>query len=185
MARDTTLVASEVQSRRFIKSEVCYEAHETAVIDAGASVGMGSKIWHFCHITSRAEIGVNCILGQNVYIGDCEIGHGVKIQNNVSVYSGVTVEDDVFIGPSAVFTNVINPRAFIERKDEFLPTLVKKGATIGANATILCGVTLGKYCLVGAGSVVVSDVPDYAVVVGNPAKIIKYTNREACLCQQL
>jgi UDP-2-acetamido-3-amino-2,3-dideoxy-glucuronate N-acetyltransferase len=144
--------------------------HHTAVIDAGATIGQGTKIWHFCHIMPAAVIGSHCNIGQNVFIDNqAQVGNGVKIQNNVSVYNGVVLEDDVFVGPSAVFTNVINPRSFIERKTEFRPTLVQKGASIGANATIICGVTIGSYALIGAGAVVTRDVPPYALVTGNPA----------------
>ncbi len=145
--------------------------HPTAVIDAGARIGTGTKLWHFCHISSRSVLGNNCVVGQNVFVdNEVVIGNGVKIQNNVSVYKGVTIEDDVFLGPSMVFTNVINPRSFIERKQEFKPTLVRKGASIGANATIICGCIIGSYALIGAGSVVTHTVADYALVVGNPAR---------------
>ncbi len=148
-----------------------YFVHPTSVIDEGCRIGNNTKIWHFCHISDNAVIGDNCILGQNVFIGKhVVIGNGVKIQNNVSVYTGVTIEDDVFLGPSMVFTNVINPRSFIERKTEFKPTLIKKGCTIGANATILCGITIGEYALIGAGSVVTNDVKSFALMVGNPAR---------------
>jgi len=148
-----------------------YFVHESSFVDDNVIIGKGTKIWHFCHILKNTRIGENCVLGQNVMAGpDVIIGHNCKIQNNVSIYKGVTLEDDVFCGPSCVFTNVINPRAFIERKDEFKQTLVKKGATIGANATIVCGNTIGKYALVGAGAVVTHNVPDYALVVGVPAK---------------
>lgn len=150
---------------------------ETAVIDAGVTVGAKSKIWHFSHVLPRAVIGERCILGQNVQIGaDVRVGNGCKIQNNVSVYTGVTLEDDVFCGPSMVFTNVLTPRAHVERKDEFAPTLVKHGATIGANATIVCGVTVGEYAMVGAGAVVTKDVAPYALVVGNPARRIGWVS---------
>lgn len=153
--------------------------HQTAIIDDGVVVGKGTKIWHFSHILKNSKIGENCIIGQNVMVGpDVTIGNRCKIQNNVSIYKGVTLEDEVFCGPSCVFTNVYNPRAFIERKQEFMPTLVKRGATIGANATIVCGVTIGKYAMVGAGAVVKEDVPDYAIVVGVPAKQIGW----ACRC---
>lgn len=145
--------------------------HKTAIIDEGAQIGSGTKIWHFCHVLPGSRIGKNCTIGQNCVIGpDVTIGDNCKIQNNVSVYKGVTLEDDVFVGPSAVFTNVNNPRAAISRIDEIRPTLVKKGATIGANATILCGVTIGKYAFVGAGAVVTKNVLGNALVVGNPAR---------------
>lgn len=147
--------------------------HPTAIIDDGARIGEGSRIWHFCHVSAGARIGECCALGQNVYVANrVVIGNGVKIQNNVSVYDSVTLEDDVFCGPSMVFTNVFNPRAFIERKDEYRDTLVKKGASLGANCTIVCGVTIGRYAFVGAGAVVTRDVPDYALLVGNPASQI-------------
>jgi UDP-2-acetamido-3-amino-2,3-dideoxy-glucuronate N-acetyltransferase len=146
--------------------------HESSYVDEGAEIGKDTKIWHFCHIMAGAKIGKKCSIGQNVNIGSrAVIGNGVKIQNNVSVYDDVIIEDDVFCGPSCVFTNVINPRAFIERKHEYRKTVVKKGASIGANATIVCGVTIGEYALVGAGSVVTRDVPAYALVYGNPAKV--------------
>lgn len=149
-----------------------YFAHETACIDEGADIGQGSKVWHFCHIMQDARIGEKCNIGQNVFIADGVIlGNNVKVQNNVSLYTGVTCEDDVFLGPSMVFTNVINPRAFIERKDEYRSTLIKKGASIGANATVVCGTTIGSYALVGAGSLVSRDVPDYGLVYGIPAKL--------------
>ena len=148
-----------------------YFSHPTAVMDEGSTIGKNTKIWHFCHVMSSAVIGENCVLGQNVFIGSkVSIGKGVKIQNNVSVYEGVKLEDEVFVGPSVVFTNVINPRAGIERKDEFKSTLVGKGASIGANSTLICGVTVGRYALIGAGSVVTKEVPDFAMVYGNPAK---------------
>jgi len=155
-----------------------YFQHESAIVEPGAEVGEGSKIWHFSHILKGSKIGRGCTIGQNVVIGpDVEVGDGCKIQNNVSVYKGVTLEDNVFCGPSMVFTNVINPRAEISRKDEFLPTRVKKGATIGANATIVCGVTLGDYCFIGAGAVVTADVPAYALAVGNPAKQVGWVSK--------
>lgn len=151
--------------------ETSFFAHETAVIDAGCQIGEGTKIWHFSHIMSNCSIGQQCSIGQNVVISpEVRIGNRVKIQNNVSVYTGVICEDDVFLGPSAVFTNVINPRSAIIRKDEYKPTLVQKGATIGANATIICGITIGKYAFIGAGAVVTKNIPDYALVVGNPAR---------------
>lgn len=150
-----------------------YFIHPSAVVDEGCEIGAGTKVWHFSHLMAACRIGCNCILGQNVYVdGDVEIGNGCKIQNNVSVYRSVTLEDRVFCGPSVVFTNVINPRAFIERKEEFRPTLVRTGATLGANATIVCGITVGAYALVGAGSVVTRDVPDYALVLGVPARLV-------------
>ena len=147
-----------------------YYVHPSAIVDPGAKIGKGTKIWHFCHIGSEAVIGERCSLGQNVYVGKAKIGNGVKIQNNVSVYDEVEIEDDVFCGPSMVFTNVYNPRAAIPRKDQYRKTLVKKGATIGANATIVCGVTLGEYCFIGAGAVLNRDVKPYALMVGVPAK---------------
>ena len=156
-----------------------YQAHPTAIIDEGAAVGKGTKIWHFSHIMSGAVTGENCTIGQNVFVAsDVILGNNVKVQNNVSVYTGVVCEDDVFLGPSCVFTNVINPRSFISRKEEFRKTLVKKGATIGANATIICGVTIGEYAMIGAGAVVTKDVPDYALIVGNPGKQIGWVDRE-------
>lgn len=145
--------------------------HESSYVDEPCSIGAGTHIWHFCHVMPESRIGRNCNIGQNVVISPrCEVGDNVKIQNNVSVYTGVVLEDDVFCGPSMVFTNVINPRSHVERKDEYKTTLVRKGATIGANATIVCGVTLGQYCFIGAGSVVTRDVPDYALVFGSPAR---------------
>jgi len=147
-----------------------YYAHETAIIDEGARIGEGSKIWHFCHVMGSAEMGKDCILGQNVFVGNkVKLGSNVKVQNNVSLYEGVICEDDVFCGPSMVFTNVINPRSAVERKTEFKPTLVRKGASIGANATIVCGTTLGEYCFIGAGAVITKDVKPFALMVGVPA----------------
>ena len=144
--------------------------HPTAVIDPDCQIGDGTKIWHFSHLMSHCKIGKNCNLGQNVFVAEgVTIGDHVKVQNNVSIYAGVEVEDDVFLGPSMVFTNVLNPRSFIERKSEFKKTLVRKGATIGANATIVCGNSIGRYALVGAGAVITKPVPDYALMVGNPA----------------
>lgn len=145
--------------------------HPSAIIDPGAQIGAGTRVWHFCHLMPGSKVGENCILGQNVFIdNNAVVGNGVKIQNNVSVYNGVQIEDDAFIGPSVVFTNVINPRSFIERKNEFRPTLVKKGASIGANATILCGVTIGAYAMIGAGAMITASVPDHALFLGNPAR---------------
>lgn len=152
-------------------------SHPTAVIDEGAAIGRGTKIWHFTHVMPRAVIGDHCNIGQNVFIDNgVTIGNKVKIQNNVSVYSGVVCEDGVFLGPSMVFTNVINPRGFIERKSEFKKTLVKKGATIGANATIVCGNTIGEYALIGAGAVITKPVASYALVAGNPATQIGWVS---------
>ena len=156
-----------------------YFVHESAVVDQPSQIGPGSKIWHFSHILKDCRIGEDCNIGQNVVIGPkVAIGRGCKIQNNVSVYPGVTLEDNVFCGPSMVFTNVHNPRAFIRRMDEVRPTLVKTGASIGANATIVCGTTIGRYAFVGAGAVVTRDIPDYALVVGNPARPIGWM----CTC---
>jgi len=156
-----------------------YQCHKTSLIDEGCEIGKGTKIWHFSHVMSGCSIGDNCNIGQNVVVSPkVRIGKGVKIQNNVSVYTGVICEDDVFIGPSVVFTNVINPRAFIERKDEFRTTLVKQGASLGANSTIVCGVTIGEYAMIGAGAVVTKDVEPYALVVGNPARMIGYVDKE-------
>jgi UDP-2-acetamido-3-amino-2,3-dideoxy-glucuronate N-acetyltransferase len=149
-----------------------YFVHESSYIDEGVEIGAGTKIWHFCHVMPRARIGERCNIGQNVLVAsDVTLGNNVKIQNNVSLYTGVVVEDDAFLGPSMVFTNVVNPRSHINRKNEYKKTLVKKGASIGANATIVCGVTLGRYCFVGAGAVVTRDVPDYALVYGSPARL--------------
>ncbi len=147
-----------------------YFAHQTAVIDEDCKIGNGTKIWHFSHIMSGSQIGENCNIGQNVVISpQVTLGKNCKVQNNVSVYTGVECEDDVFLGPSCVFTNVINPRSAIARKDEYKSTIIKQGATIGANATIVCGHTLGKYCLIGAGAVIRQDVKDYECWIGNPA----------------
>lgn len=151
--------------------ELTYFAHQSAYIDAGSVIGEGTKIWHFSHIMSNSIIGRNCNIGQNVVVSSKVIlGDNVKVQNNVSIYEGVICEDDVFIGPSVVLTNVINPRSAVNRKEEFKTTLIKKGTSIGANATIVCGNTLGKYCFIGAGAVVVKDVPDHAIIVGNPGR---------------
>lgn len=149
-----------------------YYTHPSSVIDPGVEIGKGTKIWHFCHVMSDSVIGDNCNLGQNVFVaGGVKIGNNVKIQNNVSVYTGVILEDDVFLGPSMVFTNVINPRSHIIRQDKYEQTLVKQGATIGANATIVCGITLGEYSFIGAGAVVTRDIPAYGLVYGNPARL--------------
>ncbi len=148
-----------------------YFSHETAVIDEGCEIGAGTKIWHFSHIMPRCIIGENCNIGQNVVISpEVVLGKNVKVQNNVSIYTGVICEDDVFLGPSMVFTNVINPRSAINRKNEYARTVVKKGASIGANATIVCGHDIGQFAFIGAGAVVTKNVPDYALVMGNPAK---------------
>lgn len=153
--------------------------HPSAVVDDGVVLGDGTRIWHFVHVSAGARVGERCVFGQNVFIGrNVRVGNGVKIQNNVAVYEGVEIEDDVFLGPSCVFTNVINPRAFVERKSEFRPTRVGRGATVGANATILCGYDLGEYCLVGAGSVVPRGARAYELVVGNPARHLGWV----CAC---
>jgi UDP-2-acetamido-3-amino-2,3-dideoxy-glucuronate N-acetyltransferase len=155
-----------------------YYCHETAVVDDGVTIGEGTKVWHFAHILGGTKIGERCVISQNVMIGPkVTVGNGCKIQNNVSLYEGVTLEDDVFCGPSMVFTNVLLPRAFVNRREEFLPTLIKKGASIGANATIVCGNTVGSYAMVGAGAVVTRDVEDYALVLGAPAKRVGWVSR--------
>jgi UDP-2-acetamido-3-amino-2,3-dideoxy-glucuronate N-acetyltransferase len=155
-----------------------YYAHETAVIDDGVAIGAGSKIWHFAHILSGSKLGERCVVSQNVMIGPkVAVGSGCKIQNNVSLYEGVTLEDDVFCGPSMVFTNVLFPRAHVNRRDEFLPTLVRQGASIGANATIICGITVGRYAMIAAGAVVTRDVPDFALMVGAPARRVGWVSR--------
>jgi UDP-2-acetamido-3-amino-2,3-dideoxy-glucuronate N-acetyltransferase len=149
-----------------------YFAHASAAIDEPCQIGNGTKIWHFSHVMKDSRIGERCNIGQNVVISPgCTVGNNVKIQNNVSIYTGVELEDDVFCGPSMVFTNVVNPRSHIERKTEYKRTLVKRGSSIGANSTIVCGVTLGQYCFIGAGAVVTRDVPDYALVYGNPSRL--------------
>lgn len=154
-----------------MKSDQSFYAHPTAVIDEGCQIGQGTKIWHFSHIMPNCKIGENCNIGQNVVISqDVVLGNNVKVQNNVSIYTGVICEDDVFLGPSMVFTNVINPRSAVNRKSQYAKTVVKKGASIGANATIVCGHDIGKYAFIGAGAVVTKNVPDYALVVGNPAR---------------
>jgi UDP-2-acetamido-3-amino-2,3-dideoxy-glucuronate N-acetyltransferase len=154
-----------------MSDSIKYFVHESAYIDEGGEIGAGTKIWHFCHLMSNCKIGNNCSLGQNVVVGaNVRLGKNVKVQNNVSIYEGVICEDDVFLGPSMVFTNVINPRSAIVRKHEYKQTLVKKGASIGANATIVCGHTIGEFAFIGAGAVVTKDVAAYALIVGNPGK---------------
>ena len=155
--------------------------HETACVDPGASVGKGTKIWHFSHIMSGARIGARCNIGQNVFVGNVELGTGVKLQNNVSVYDGVILEDDVFVGPSAVFTNVRTPRAHVVRRGEYTTTRVRRGVTIGANATVVCGVTVNEYAFVGAGAVVTTDVPAHRLVLGAPARPAAW----ACRCGEI
>lgn len=158
-----------------------YFVHESSFIDQPCLIGEGTKIWHFSHIMKNAVVGKNCNIGQNVLVGsEVILGNNVKVQNNVSIYTGVICEDDVFLGPSMVFTNVINPRSFIERKEEYKQTLIKRGASVGANATIVCGCTIGRYALVGAGSVVTKDTPDFALVYGVPAKQMGWV----CKCSQ-
>lgn len=153
--------------------------NQTSVVEDGATIGEGTKVWHFCHIDKNAKIGQDCVLGQNVYVGEgVVIGNGVKIQNNVSIYSGVTLADWVFVGPSVVFTNIKTPRSEFPRKGAYLPTVVERGVSIGANSTIICGVTLVHHTMVGAGSVVTKSTPAYSVVIGNPAKTVGY----ACFC---
>lgn len=156
-----------------------YFVHESAFVDQGARIGKGTKIWHFCHVMPGAEIGERCSLGQNVVVmPGTKIGNNVKIQNNVSIYEGVTLEDDVFCGPSCVFTNVLHPRSHVSRKAEYAPTLVRRGVAIGANATIVCGTTIGEFAFIGAGAVVTADVPSFALMVGVPAKRVGW----ACQC---
>ncbi len=172
-----------------------YYVHESAIIDKGATIGSGTKIWHFCHIMSDSVIGTKCNLGQNVFVASgVKLGNNVKVQNNVSIYTGVICEDDVFLGPSMVFTNVINPRSAVNRRNQYSQTIVRKGASIGANATIVCGNDIGKFAFVGAGSVVTKSVPDYALVVGNPAKQIgwiseyghrlKFNDKGIAICEE-
>ncbi len=180
-ARANSAPERKALTEREIRGVVIHKTasiHPTACIDEPVEIGAGARIWHFCHVLAGSRIGRDCVIGQNVMIGpDVEIGDRCKIQNNVSVYPGVTLEDGVFCGPSCVFTNVINPRAEIERKDEFRPTVVRRGATIGANATIVCGVTLGAWCLIGAGAVIVRDVPAFALMAGVPARRIGWVSR--------
>ena len=178
-AAENSLLKKKTEEVKPVGLKEKYFVHETACIDEGVSIGEGTKIWHFSHILKNSKIGKDCIIGQNVAIGpDVVIGNRCKIQNNVSIYKGVILEDEIFCGPSCVFTNVYNPRSFIERKTEFRPTLVKRGATIGANATVICGVTIGSYSFIGAGAVVNKDVPDYALVAGVSAKQIGWV----CKC---
>ena len=152
--------------------------HPTAAIDDGVEIGAGTRVWHFAHLLSGTAVGRNCVIGQNVMIGpDVIVGNDCKIQNNVALYKGVTLEDDVFCGPSCVFTNVLRPRAFVNRRDEFSPTLVRRGATIGANATVVCGVTIGRYAMIGAGAVVTRDVPDHGLAIGTPARLVGWVSR--------
>ena len=153
-------------------------AHESAVIDDGCTIGAGTKIWHFSHLMTGCILGANCNVGQNVVISPkVTLGNNVKVQNNVSIYTGVTCEDDVFLGPSMVFTNVVNPRSAVNRRDDYLKTTVKKGVSIGANATIVCGNDLGEYCFIGAGTVITKEVPAYALMVGNPGKQIGWMSK--------
>jgi UDP-2-acetamido-3-amino-2,3-dideoxy-glucuronate N-acetyltransferase len=155
-----------------------FQSHQSAIVDKGAKIGSGTSIWHFVHICGGAEIGQNCSLGQNVFVGNrVTIGNNVKIQNNVSIYDNVHIDDDVFCGPSMVFTNVYNPRSFIDRKNEYRDTLIEKGATLGANCTIVCGVIIGKYSLIGAGAVINKNVPAFALMVGVPAKQIGWVSK--------
>jgi UDP-2-acetamido-3-amino-2,3-dideoxy-glucuronate N-acetyltransferase len=164
--------ATSSVSLAIMKNSSPYYIHPSAIVDEGASIGRDTKIWHFCHVMSGSVIGNGCSLGQNVFTANkVTLGNNVKVQNNVSIYEGVICEDDVFLGPSMVFTNVINPRSHVSRKEEYKLTLVKKGASIGANATIVCGVTIGEYAFIGAGAVVTKDVPDYGLIVGNPGRL--------------
>lgn len=173
------LITSESTELTSPSEEGAWRCHPSAFVDEGCTIGDGTTVWHFSHIMKDCVIGEGCNIGQNVVVSPgVKLGRGCKIQNNVSVYTGVECEDDVFLGPSMVFTNVINPRAFISRKDEFRRTLLKKGCSVGANATIVCGHTLGEYCLIGAGSVVTKDVPAYALMVGNPARQIGWVDKE-------
>lgn len=162
-----------------------YQAHPTAIIDDGAVIGDDTRIWHFCHISNGSVIGAKCSFGQNCFVApEVTIGNNCKVQNNVSLYTGVIVEDDVFLGPSCVLTNVINPRSAVSRKHEYKTTRIRQGATIGANATIVCGVTIGRYAFIGAGAVVTKDVPDYALMVGVPAQQMGYMDRQGNRCEE-
>lgn len=161
-----------------------YYAHPTAVIDDGAVIGAGTKIWHFAHISSEAKIGERCIFGQNTFVADgVVIGSNVKVQNNVAIYAGTTIEDDVFLGPSCVLTNVTNPRSQINRHSLYEKTIIRRGATIGANATIVCGITLGRYCFIAAGAVVTRDIPDYALIQGVPGRQVGWMSRHGHVLQ--
>ena len=163
---------------RIIMSNANLKIHPSAAVDEGAVIGEGTAIWHFSHICSGAVIGKNCSLGQNVLVADCaSLGNNVKVQNNVAIYGGITVEDDVFLGPSCVLTNVTNPRSQVSRQSLYEKTFIKRGSSIGANATIVCGITLGRYSFVGAGAVVTKDIPDYGLVLGNPGKLSGYMSR--------
>jgi UDP-2-acetamido-3-amino-2,3-dideoxy-glucuronate N-acetyltransferase len=154
-----------------------YYSHPSAIVDEGAVIGAGTKIWHFCHVSGNSRIGKGCVLGQNVYVGKATLGDNVRVQNNVSIYDGVELDDHVFCGPSMVFTNVINPRSEVSRKHEYQPTRVKRGATLGANSTIVCGATIGEYAFIAAGAVIRGDVPAYALMTGVPAR------RKAWMCK--
>lgn len=178
LSNDCKLLSTEALANTGVCSG-CVYAHPSSIISPSSDIGEGTVIWHFCHIMPKSHIGAHCHIGQNVVVQPGVIvGNGCRILNNVTLYSGVICEQDVFLGPSCTFTNVINPRAFISRKKEFQATLVKQGASIGANATILCGTTIGSYALVGAGSVVTKDVPDYAIVTGNPARQTGWISRD-------
>lgn len=160
------------------RASVSQQIHDSAVVDDGAIIGSGTRIWHFCHVSESAVIGDNCSLGQNVFVANqVVIGSNVRIQNNVSIYEGVRIEDDVFIGPSVVFTNVKNPRAFVSRRDEYFETIIKRGASLGANSTIVCGVVVQEFGFVGAGAVVTADVPAYSLVVGTPARRVGWVSQ--------
>ena len=155
--------------------------HSSAIVDDGCEVGEGTRIWHFSHLNKGCRVGCNCSFGQNVYVASTAVvGNGVKVQNNVSIYDGVVLEDDVFVGPSAVFTNVINPRSFVVRKSEYRPTIIKRGASLGANSTVVCGCVVGEYAMIGAGAVVTKDVKNYALMVGVPAEQIGWVSRAGC-----
>jgi UDP-2-acetamido-3-amino-2,3-dideoxy-glucuronate N-acetyltransferase len=178
-----------------VATEHEYFAHSTAIVDEGCDIGKGTKIWHFSHIMPNCKIGEQCNIGQNVVVSpEVVLGNNVKIQNNVSIYTGVICEDDVFLGPSMVFTNVINPRSAVNRKNQYAKTVVKKGASIGANATIVCGHDIGRYAFIGAGAVVTKNVPDYALVIGNPARQsgwmseyghkLKFNNKGEAVCEE-